>query len=160
RSDRRQIETIFDGHQLRIAVDLTILGRIQFEHVEVLVDRLRFDVGFRTDLRRYFIPRRARYDDAHGLFAPGFDAIGQFDFGRLASSKDERIKRRLDIEILFLLRELRNLGEQIAANFNLARRIFRQRNPDGVAEPVAKKRTDADGALDAAVLPFSGFGHT
>ncbi len=50
--------------------------------------------------------------------------------------------------------------QQISANRDLIWRIFRERNPDGVAQAVAQQRADADGALDAAVLALAGFRHS
>ena len=51
-----------------------------------------------------------------------------------------------------------NLRQQITAHFNLARGIFRERNADGVTQSIAQERADADGALDATIFAFAGFG--
>ena len=52
------------------------------------------------------------------------------------------------------------MRQQLAADGDLVRRIFGERNANRVAEAVAEERADADRALNAAIFAFAGFGDT
>jgi len=52
-----------------------------------------------------------------------------------------------------------DLRQKIGADGNFTGGIFREGNSNGVAQAVAQKGADANGALDAPILAFAGFGH-
>jgi hypothetical protein len=113
RGDRRQIQTVFHGDKLRVAIDLEVLRWIELGDIQVFIDRLGLHIVFGPNLRRDLIPRRARDDDADELFAAAFDRLVQLDLGRRAALKVERIERRLNVEGQRLqVRQQRNLREQ------------------------------------------------
>ena len=91
----RQVHAVLHRDQLRVAIDFEILRRIDFENVQVFVNRLRFHVVLGTNLRRDLVPGCARHDDADGLFAAAFHAVGQLDFRRRAAVEMERIERKV-----------------------------------------------------------------
>ena len=100
RRDRRKVHPVLHRDELRVAVDLLDgerLGGIEFEDVEVLVDRLGLHVVLRTDFRRDLVEGGPGHDHADGLFAARFDGIGQGDLGRLAAFVVERVKREFKI---------------------------------------------------------------
>src|SRR5207244_79017 len=48
--------------------------------------------------------------------------------------------------------------DEFLAHRNFMHAVFCERNAHGVADAVLEERADADGRLDAAILPFSGLG--
>ena len=95
RGDRRKVHAVLHSHELRVAVDLVDgqrLGGIEFEDVQVLIDRLGLHVVLRTDFRRDFVEGGTGHDHADGLFAAGLDGIGQGDLGCLTAFVVEGIE--------------------------------------------------------------------
>src|SRR5205814_6197526 len=102
------------------------------------------------------------------------DVLVQVDLRRLPPFKSKWIKWRSSRrkEALIYLGGIRmslltsaatsqqwNLLQQIAADGDFIRRIFRQRDADRIAQTIAKEGADADGALDPAIFAFAGFSH-
>ena len=75
-----------------VAVDFEALGGIDFEHIEVFVNRFGANVGFCADFRRDFVPGRACNDDANGLVGAAFHVRRQFDFGCLTAVEGEWVE--------------------------------------------------------------------
>ena len=75
-----KLHAVLHRDQLGVAIDFEILRRIDFEDVQIFVNRFRLDVVFRADLRRDFVPGGLRDNDANGLFAAAFHAVGQVRF--------------------------------------------------------------------------------
>ena len=87
-----QIHAVLHRDELRVAVDVEVLRRVKFRDVQVFVNRFRLHVVLGTNLRRDFVPRRARDDDADELFAAAFGVFVQFDFRRLAPLEMKRVE--------------------------------------------------------------------
>ena len=161
RDDGGQIHTVLHSDQLCFAIDFEICRWIDFVNVQVFVNRLWLYIVFGPDFGRDLVPRALRDDDADQLLATTFDIFIEFDLRCLATLEVKWIEGKTSLhKVLRRIRKRGNLGEQIAAHGDFMRRIFGERDADGVAQAVAQQRTDAYGAFDAAVLAFARFGHT
>ena len=159
RGDGGQVEVVPHRDELRVAVDGKRLARIDFHHVEFLVNRFRLHVVAWLDARRELVPGRLRHGNADGLFAAALHAVGQLDLWCCTACVIERVVGQRHVRYLGgRVGQLGNLCEQVIADGDLVRRILGERNADRVAQAVAQQRADADGALDAAVLTVAGLG--
>ena len=91
--DRGQRDAVFYSDQLSVAVDVEAFGGIDFEHIQVFVNRFRTHVSFRADFRRDLVPRGASDHDADRLFTAALHLRRQFDFGCDAAVEGEGIER-------------------------------------------------------------------
>ena len=158
------VHAVLDRDQLRVAIDFEILRGIDFGDVQIFIDRFRFDVVLGTDFRRDFVPGRAGHDDADRSARRRIARFRSARFPAFARrSKVKRIERPLiargsGMAELVAVRTVGICASKSVQTSISLRRIFRERNADGVAQAVAQQRADADGALDPAVFAFAGFG--
>src|SRR5688500_5718540 len=156
--DRGKSHAVFHSDQLTLALHFEIDGRVDFLNVQLFVNRFGANIVTRANARGDFVPGGLSDDDANSLFAAALDTGREFDGRSFAAHESERIVGQRDfLDGRAQVREHGNLRDQIAADGNLTRRIFRERNADRVAEAVHQQRADADGALDTAIFTLAGF---
>ena len=145
--DGREVHAILHGDELRVAIDVLdaqLLRRVEFEEVQVLVDAFGLHVVLGADLWRDLVEGGTGDDDADGLLAAALRGVAEFGFRSGAALEVEGVegegRSRREMRVgRWELGEGRNLREQIVANLNLSRAVFRQRDADGVAEPIAQQ---------------------
>ena len=146
--DGRQRHAVLDRHQLRVAIDGEILRRINLVDIEVFVNGLGPDVVARDGFLGRPFPRWRGSRRRAPFVRRRICRIVERDLGRWTALEGERIKGPVLVRMRSAgmteaaarraVNERGNLREQIGANGDLIGRIFRERNADGVAQPVAQ----------------------